>query len=135
MRDSLLSAHGEFSVPRPQTWPPEAVRAFEQVTGRRSLFDVFLFDHQNAAAMYFEDAITALAVLPITREEWFTHCGYPVVVFDPWKIQQYSQGLAVAGYRVVILEKSARPRPEGNSKVVSIASARGVPSRRRHKWA
>jgi heptaprenylglyceryl phosphate synthase len=132
---SLLSAHGEFTFPEPQRWPAETLRAFGKATGERSLLDIFIFDHGHAMAMYMEDAVTALAVLPITRDEWFTHAGYPAVVFDPPKLERYREQLQAAGYRVVVLEKASEVETRGNGKVISIASARTVSARRRHKWA
>jgi len=133
--DSLLSAYGYFTFPPPEAWPAEARRTFRQSVGERSLIDVCVFDHGTTNAMYMEDAVTALAVLPITREEWFTRLGYPSVMFDPSKLEQYSQRLADAGYRVVVMEKCTRQRADRNGKVVSIASARVAAPRRRHKWA
>jgi len=133
---NLLSAYGYFEYPSPEAWPAEALRVFGKATGARSLLDVFVFQHENAAALYFEDAIAALTVLPVTRAEWSARLGYPQVFFDLSKVEQYVNGLAAAGYRVVVMEKcSAHRQPEGNGKVISIASARTTISRRRHKWA
>lgn len=131
----LLSAHGRFCFPPPQEWPADAVRAFREITGRSTLSDVFLFDYRYVVAIYLEDAVAALLVLPVTREEWFTHTGYPAVVFEPCKIQRYSEGLRAAGYRPVVLERAAPPRLEENGKVVSITRARTPDVRRHHKWA
>ena len=132
---SILSAHGYFEFPAPETWPTDALRAFGKATGERSLIDVFIFEHGFTDAMYMEDAVTALAVLPIPHAEWSTRLGYPVVMFDPSKVDQYSQKLVDAGYRVAVMEKCAQREPEENGKVINIASARATVSQRRHKWA
>jgi hypothetical protein len=134
--NTVLSAHGYFTFPAPGTWPAEALRKFREATGERSLADVFIFDHGFSHAMYMEDAITALSLLPVPRSEWFTRLGYPSIIFEPSKLHLYSEILASHGYRVVVMEKSAQREPDDPSgKVVNIASARATVARRRRQWA
>lgn len=141
---SILSAYGFFEFPAPETWPADALRAFGRVTGERSLFDVFIFEHEFAGALYLEDAVLALTLLPITRAEWSTGLGYPQIYFDLSKMDQYAQGIIDAGYRVLVMARCAQQEPDHqansrsgiqNGKVVSIASGRPAGCRRRHKWA
>ena len=86
--------------------------------------------------MYMEDAISALAVLPVTPEQWSTDLGYPVLSFDPRKIRDYSIDLRAAGFRVSVIERGAARPCKKTAKVVSITTARAARiGRAGRKWA
>jgi len=138
---NLTSKYGRFAFPDPRRWPAEAVQAFDKITGgcRHALMDVFILDYGNIAAMHLEDALTALAVLPVTRERWSTELGYPTFAFDPEWIEDYSRLLAAAGYRVHVMEEqksqTVNRGPSKRGSVVNIGAAREAIARRRRKWA
>lgn len=135
MPDCVLPCNA-FWYPDPKVWPADAVERFRGFTEPRTLLDLFIFNADgDAAALYMEDALSALAVLPVAADQWFTHAGYPSFVFAPWKIKEYTEALEAAGYRVWLMERAApetRLRMTGN--VIDIGAARGVSGKRR-KWA
>jgi hypothetical protein len=82
-----------------------------------------------------EDALTALAVLPVTRERWFTCSGYPSFVFGAGRIKEYTEKLEAAGYRVWLMERPQQERPpRARGNVIDISTAREGAGRHR-KWA
>ena len=124
-----------FRYPDPRLWPAAAVELFRSLTEPRSLLDLFIFDNDNGAAeMCMEDALTALAVLPVTREQWLTCSGYPSFVFGAGRIKEYTEKLEVAGYRVWVMERPRQERPRTMGNVIDIGTAREGAGRRR-KWA
>jgi hypothetical protein len=126
-----------FSFPDPRTWPAEDVQRLHRLTAPRSLRDLFIFDTGEEAACYMEDALAALSVLPVSRDEWFTAAGYPTLAFPSWKIRNYTEQLQAAGYKVWIMDRAAGRGPDATRtrKVVSISMAREELARRRRKWA
>jgi hypothetical protein len=135
VRDVLLC--DTFGYPNPKLWPAGKVELFRRLTEPRSLLEIFIFDNGNGAAeMCMEDALTALAVLPVARDQWFTCSGYPSFVFGAGRIKEFSEKLGAAGYRVWLME---RPRQEGppraRGKVIDISTAREGTDGRRRKWA
>jgi hypothetical protein len=112
------------------------VEKFRNLTEPRSLLDLFIFDNDNGAAeMCMEDALTALAVLPVTGDRWFTGSGFPSFVFGAGRIKEYSEKLEAAGYRVWLLERPQQERPpRARGNVIDISTAREGAGRHR-KWA
>lgn len=139
------SPRGIFTFPDPEAWPAESVEQYRRATEPRALRDVFIFNYGDTAAMLMEDAVTALAALPVTRDSWATYQGFPVFLFDSLNVQGFTVLLEASGYRVWILERPAQQNPESaggavrgkktaKGKVVSIARARHAFAGRR-RWA
>lgn len=133
----MRSVVAAFKCPDPRRWPADAVENFRRLTEPRFLMDMFAFRHSDqTGSFYMEDALSALQLLPIRRDEWSTQLGYPCFSFEWGKLSGYTQKLQAAGYRVLIMEKAAQADdPKKSGKVVTITSARNALTRRHQKWA
>ena len=124
----IRSAHQEqavsrgFPIPDSRRWPAEVVGWLGRLKGDYRPRDAAIFDYGSFAAMYCEDAITALAILDVDASSWSVSGDYPTFTFDSAKTTAYGQRLAACGYRVRILEPSHQR--ELRAKVVDIAVAR-----------
>ena len=122
------AAIGYLPIPDPRTWPVEARETFRELRGDCSPLDVLIFVFGRRAAMYLQDAVTAIGILDVDPSGWRTDGGYPALCFDTERIAEYSKRLTACGYAVRILERaelqerstSTAPRAE----VIDIASAR-----------
>lgn len=119
---------GILPIPDPRTWPTGARERFREITGVCGPLDVFIFTSGPTAAMYLQDAVTALGILGVGPAEWRTDEGYPVFQFRADRAVEYSQILTACGYTVRVVELTQRcERNSGGAKraeVIDIASAR-----------
>lgn len=90
-------------VPDPRLWPPAARERFNQMRGDCGALDISIFVWGRGAAIYCQDAITALGIFEIDPSEWKTDGGFPVFLFSVEKLAEYGQRLAACGYVVRIL--------------------------------
>jgi hypothetical protein len=121
------AAIGFLPIPDPRTWPVEARDAFRELRGDCSPLDVFIFVFASRAAMYLQDAVTAIGILEVDPSGWHTEGGYPFLEFESSRVTEYGQRLTASGYSVRIVKRdgqgSAGSGPP-RAQVVDIASAR-----------
>lgn len=122
------AALGDLPIPDPRAWPAGVRARYHELTGDCGPLDVFIFISGATAAMYLQDAVTALGILDVDPSMWHTEDGYPAFHFDPERVQEYCRRLSACGYAVRIIEPEGRAeRPTGRAAgaaVVDIASAR-----------
>jgi hypothetical protein len=127
------AAIGSLPIPDPRRWPVNVRNWYSEVTGDdRGTLHVFIFHHSPMmAAMYLQDAVTAIGILDVDPSEWHIENGFPAFQFAPEKIGDYSRRLRAAGYVVGVLkpvEKSvtrqtARRARVSGAAVIDIATA------------
>jgi hypothetical protein len=113
---------GLLPIPDPRTWPAEIRNWFHDATGECGTFDVFIFHYGPSAAMFLQDAVTALGALDVDISEWHTEGGYPVFVFPPERVGEIRHWLGIYGYTVHILQRKLRIAAQ--APVIDIASLR-----------
>ena len=119
---NMPAAIGSLPIPDPRRWPVNVRNWYRQVTGDdRGTLHVFIFHHSPMmAAMYLQDAVTAIGILDVDPSEWHVENGFPSFQFVPEKIGDYSRRLRAAGYVVGVLkpvEKSVTRPTERHARV------------------
>ena len=125
-------AHTDASslpIPDPRQWPAHARAWLREVKGENAgPWDVAIFHSSLLAAMYLEDAVTALGILDVEPSGWDVDGGFPIFAFDSRRVDEYSQHLTACGYVVRVFEPIGKAqksiRQLSRAPVVDIAIAR-----------
>lgn len=121
---------GFLPIPDPRNWPADVRNWYRQGTGdAQGSLHVFIFHHGPMAAMYLQDAVTALGILDVEPAEWHTENGFPAFQFATEKIDDFSRRLRAAGYSVGIFSPAQKGTQAtgqtARAAVINIASVRG----------
>jgi hypothetical protein len=126
-QQSVSAGIGVLPIPDPRTWPANIREWYLDATGGCGPLDVFIFNYGTMAAMYLQDAVTALGVLSVDVSEWHTERGFPAFLFDAAKVDEFSRQLRLCGYAVRILQPAEGNKRAGRPKrarVIEIAAGR-----------
>lgn len=123
------TALGSVPIPDPRTWPSEVREQISRLRGNCSPLDICIFVSGRTAAMYLQDAVTAIGVLDVDPSEWQTEGGYPALCFDAKRVPEYESRLRACGYAVRVGDLRDRPAESTSTKapraqVIDIARAR-----------
>jgi hypothetical protein len=121
--------HDVFPIPDPRLWPLEVCAWLREVKGaNQGPWDIAILDYGPHAAVFLEDAVTALGILDIDSSEYSTAEGFPVIRFAPCRLYEFRIRLSAAGFRVRVCGPVNRGKQvTGQTRraaVIDIAAAR-----------